>query len=143
MERRISYPLQEILCLELLCAISLSAQLLPAPTLVSPQNGSVNQPVNVTLAWQTVIAALDYDVQIATDSLFTLSVFRDTTTSTMVGVGPLSYFTVYYWRVRASSLLDSSSWSEVWKFQTIPLPPQAPLLMSPSDGSLGEPTSMT
>ncbi|MGA2669654.1 MAG: hypothetical protein ABSF32_12195, partial [Ignavibacteria bacterium] len=110
---------------------------LGSPTLISPLNGSVNQTFTPLLDWSDVSGALNYRIQISTDSLFGTTTF-DTTGVTVsqltVPSGKLLSHTVYYWRVNASNGSSSGSWSAVWHFRTIF---SIPTLLLPANGALG------
>ena len=47
-------------------------------------------------------------------------------------MNPLS---IYYWRVSAANTAGTSTWSAVWSFTTAGPSPDAPLLLSPANGS--------
>lgn len=90
-----------------------------APTLVSPANGATNQPVPLTLQWNSVIFATSYQVQVATDTTFTAPVVDDSVTGTSRLVA-LQFNTTYYWRVRARNAGGLSNPSARWSFTTEP-----------------------
>ncbi|HYQ86108.1 MAG TPA: S8 family serine peptidase [Bacteroidota bacterium] len=116
----------------------------PAPTLVSPANGSTNQPTSLTLNWNPASGAASYRTQIATDSLFTTLVFDDSTdTTTSRLVSSLSNSTLYYWRVNAKNSGGTSPYSAAWKFTTVITAPAPPVLSSPANGSVNQSTSPT
>jgi hypothetical protein len=93
---------------------------LPAiPNLLSPANGSINQPLMPTLRWTTSVGASQYQLQVSANSNFTSMVFDDSTiTGTSKQIGPLTEYTTYYWRVRAKNLMGISAWSNTWNFTT-------------------------
>ncbi len=130
-----------------LCFTSISqAQLLAAPSLVSPADNAADQPTTLTLKWNSVQTASSYSVQLALDSNFTdLVINQSGLTTTSYTAAGLSQNTKYYWRVSASTLLVLSSWSNVWRFTTSsPLPdPAVPALVSPADGSTNQPATIT
>lgn len=94
-----------------------------APTLISPPNGAINQPVTLTLDWNDVFNTDGYRVIVAADSFFnTLKV--DTTISASqltVPNGKLNGDTTYYWRVRGYNTGGFGPWSVNWKFRTGPI----------------------
>src|ERR1051325_1443213 len=53
------------------------AQILPAPTLLSPSNNAINQPTSPILRWTTVLGTTTYNLQVSLDSLFTTAVKRE------------------------------------------------------------------
>ncbi|MBI3111316.1 MAG: fibronectin type III domain-containing protein [Ignavibacteriales bacterium] len=114
------------------------------PTLVSPSNGSVNQPTTPTLTWNPVSSADTYRLQVSTSSSFATMLIEDSTiTSTSREVGPLSQGTTYSWRVSARNSAGSSTFSSTRTFTTVPPPPDQPILASPADGATYQPTTLT
>ena len=110
-----------------------------APLLSSPANGAMDlSPTGVQLEWVSVLEAVNYRVQMATDDAFNnLIVDID-------GVQANTYTSVelfdgisYYWRVRANGDGGVSDWSEVYGFSTTPVegPPEPPVLTAPGDGN--------
>jgi glucose/arabinose dehydrogenase len=92
---------------------------LQTPTLVSPSNGALYQPLTPTLVWNSTPIASLYRLQVSEDSLFSSTVFDDSSlTDTMVTMSGLSGETKYYWRVSARNDEISSSWSDAWHFFT-------------------------
>jgi len=88
------------------------------PTLSSPTNGATDQPISLTLDWNSVSNATSYDYQVSTNSSFSPLVESGNTTSTQVNISGLSYGTTYYWRVRAVNSYGSSAWSSYRTFTT-------------------------
>jgi hypothetical protein len=116
-----------------------------APTLTSPTNGAVSQPVSPLLVWGGVSGAASYTVQVSQNSGFSSTVFsQGGVTGFSQTVGPLSYISSYYWRVNAyDGTSQTSAWSSVWTFSTrLPLP-ATPVLSSPTTGATGLATSLT
>jgi hypothetical protein len=117
-----------------------------APILISPTTGSVDIPLTPTLDWGDVTYAASYRMQISIDSLFGTALW-DTTGLTISQVnvpsGKLSTLTKYYWRVNASNVAGTGSWSLVWNFKTIPNIPSAPALYQPTNGATGQPINIT
>lgn len=93
------------------------------PVLISPTNNSINQPLAITLNWNSIPVAASYRVQAATDSLFTSLILNDSTVTTnSKALSGLLNFKTYYWRVNAKNLAGTSAYSSVWNFNTKPLP---------------------
>ncbi|MBX2991671.1 MAG: T9SS type A sorting domain-containing protein [Bacteroidetes bacterium] len=88
-----------------------------APALVSPPNNAVNQPVSLTLQWSSVIFATSYQLEVATDSAFTVIVVSDSVAGTSRGV-TLMNEVKYYWRVRARNAGGLGNPSPIWNFTT-------------------------
>jgi uncharacterized delta-60 repeat protein len=97
------------------------SQYLPSvPILVSPANNATGLPVNLNLVWHKSTLAVNYRVQLATDSLFTNLVVNDSTlTDTIRAVTGLANNTNYWWRVNAKTAAGTSAYSTIWKFTTI------------------------
>lgn len=113
-----------------------------APILASPANGATNVSTSLTLSWNASTGATSYRLQVSADSTFP-SFVKDTsgvadTSSTISG---LSTSTMYYWRVNATNTGGTSGWSTVWSFTTIPPPPAASTVASPTDGAIDMDTS--
>lgn len=90
------------------------------PVLVSPANGSIDQPTSTVLRWDAVPVAATYHLQIASDSSFAElllvddSLVVDTTWKLCLGYGASCY-----WRVAVrygGGFL--SGWSSAWRFTT-------------------------
>jgi subtilisin family serine protease len=89
------------------------------PILLSPVDGSVDHPKNVTLTWNKVDFALSYDVQYSdktdfSNPILTISGLTQPTYTTSA----LAYDKIYFWRVRANSDTESGNWSKVSSFKT-------------------------
>jgi hypothetical protein len=116
----------------------------PPPVLVSPGNGSTNQPIPVILDWNASPGATSYQVQVSTDASFT-QIIEDTSglTVDVYVVSGLANNTQYWWRVRATNTGGTSNWSPVWNFSTIVAAPPPPVLVSPVDGATNQPIPVT
>jgi beta-glucanase (GH16 family) len=107
-----------------------------APTLASPSNGATDQPLSLSLAWNTVAGAVTYRTQVATDTGFASIVVNDSTLTTgSKAIGPLSNGTTYYWRVRAKNFIGNGAWSSVWSFTAVPVLPGVPSCLFPALGA--------
>src|SRR2546422_735116 len=72
----------------------------PAPTLLSPADNAINQPVVITLSWNAAAGASRYRLQVSMSPTFATTGFDDSTiTGTAQAVGPLANSTTFYWRV--------------------------------------------
>lgn len=110
------------------------------PVLLSPPNGSTNISLTPTLSWSNVSGASYYRLQVSTNSGFTTTVIDINglvNPGYVVPSGFLNNNTTYYWRVNASNSGGTSDWSSVWNFTTVPAPPAAPTLISPTNGQTG------
>ena len=91
----------------------------PAPTLVSPLNGSTNVSRTPTLTWNASSGATSYRVQVSTSSTFGTTVFDQSgVTSTSVTLPQLGSRVDYYWHVNATNANGTSAYSATWNFRT-------------------------
>jgi hypothetical protein len=107
--------------------------------LSSPLNASVNVPISTKLDWGLQGSNFDsrYQYQIATDSMFeTKPIFtlaKDAISEVTVN---LVHGTRYFWRARVFHAKDTSRWSVINYFNTIPPPAiGVPVLVSPAQGA--------
>ncbi|MFA6467654.1 MAG: ice-binding family protein [Bacteroidota bacterium] len=108
------------------------------PTLVTPLNAAINQPVIATLIWNDVPAAETYRLQVSTSNTFATTVYNDSTrTSTSQQVTGLAIGTTYFWRVNAKNLAGTSAYSTIRSFTTI-VAPAAPVLFAPTDAAINQ-----
>ena len=90
------------------------------PALLSPANGSVNQPLNTTFTWEPVASATAYKLQVSVDSLFRSYVINDssiTITSKLVYLPNSNQ--KYFWRVQAKNVGGNSPFSSEWYLITV------------------------
>jgi hypothetical protein len=115
-----------------------------APSLLYPEDQSINLPLAFSLLWVGSSGASGYRVQLDTSASFTVPIIDDSTvTGTSRDLEDLVTATTYYWRVNARGTGGTSEWSEVWGFTTSVDPPAAPALEAPPDGATGVPTDVT
>ena len=92
--------------------------------LFSPLNGSSNENIDVQLEWDQIDGINGYEIELDTVDSFNspslISIFEAGNTST--NTIDLLFNTVYYWRVRAISNVDTSSWSSDFVFLTVGQP---------------------
>lgn len=80
--------------------------------LSTPTDGSIGISNTTTLNWMSVIGAVDYNIDVATDVNFTSIIDSATVTGTSYTPSvSLSAATTYYWRVRASNSCGDSIYS--------------------------------
>ena len=107
------------------------------PALVSPANDALITDYTPRLDWRDSSPAADhYQLQVATDSAFTVLVINrsDVTLSEFTLASDLAPDTRHYWRVRAYNAIgQASNWSAVRSFRTVILPPI--LLIPPNDST--------
>jgi rhamnogalacturonyl hydrolase YesR len=93
-----------------------------AVTLSQPSNGAVNQPVSLTLSWNSVANASSYTLQVSTVSAMNTTVFSQSgITATQQAVGGLSVGKSCFWHVNAANSGGTGIWSGVWSFSTLPV----------------------
>ncbi len=92
-------------------------------TLKAPANNSTDVKLSPMLEWQPLSGILEYQVNFASDANFNnimVNDIIDAAESFYIVPLVLEKETQYYWRVRAVNGLDSSNWSNVWSFITLP-----------------------
>jgi len=92
---------------------------LTEPNLIAPQHQSLSVPISSTFKWSNSYCTPSYRIQVSKDSVFSDIVVAATGISdTFYFVSNLEYSTTYFWRVKASIPLQSSSWSDTARFTT-------------------------
>lgn len=118
--------------------------ILSQPSLSSPLNSSVNQPLNVTLKWKRMTFADSYHLQVSTFPSFSSLIYEEYAISdTSRQIPHLNNNTVYYWRLRGRNAGSYGPNSDTWNFTTIKAIPAIPVLASPADGSAFQPVNVT
>jgi hypothetical protein len=118
------------------------------PALLYPENGATEIPPSTSLAWSLPDNTDGFNLQVSLLSDFSTLVIDSTYSLTSWNdphycyISNLSANTTYYWRVSSWNEHGSSSWSEEWSFTTINAP-DPPELISPANGSVDMPTSLT
>ncbi len=114
------------------------------PALVSPADNVTGQLDSVMIKWRVSSGATSYKLQVGTDSTFAggIIVNDSTLTDTSRAVTGLTFSTKHFWRVAAKSAGGTSAWSSLRRFTTLAAP-AAPALLSPADGVLGQPFSLS
>lgn len=115
-----------------------------ATPLYRPGNGNINVfPKPVLFEWDGAYGALQYFLEIASDTNFNNIVRIDTVDiSTQTPFNPgtavskdLNYQTKYFWRVRSKNNFGISPYSVIYSFTTVmPVVPPAPKLVYPDSG---------
>lgn len=94
------------------------------PQLASPDNGALNQPLDISFDWSTSGKADLYNFQISANKSFTFSYEDIITANTYYDIFyKLNPNTKYYWRVRGKTGGVYSNWSTVYDFTTLFAPP--------------------
>ena len=116
-----------------------------APKLVSPLNEATINYFTPALDWEDFNGAISYRIQISLDANFTGTMVMDSSGITSSGInipqGLLATSSYNYWRVNASTSAGVTSWSAIWRFHIILTPPEAPVLISPPNGSVNQPVT--
>jgi len=100
--------------------LGLSNSIPPTVTLTDPPNGALNVSLTPTLVWQPSAQALDYEVELATDSEFNSVVYHAIITDTTVAPDvELSQDTQYHWHVRAINGCGDSGFGSPFSFTTL------------------------
>jgi hypothetical protein len=90
-----------------------------APEPIKPQDEKiVNQDSSVTLFWGTKGIVANYQLEVATDSLFSSLIVDDTLSTTSYELSGLDNDTRYFWRIKAINSSGESEWSEAYNFLT-------------------------
>lgn len=112
-----------------------------APTLTLPANNSVKVSMAPDLVWNSASMVDSFQLQIATDTLFTTPLFDTTQGNVNVytASGKLNNYVVYYWRVRGKDIIGFGDWSEAGSFRTIDKAADAPKLLTPSNNAKSGP----
>jgi hypothetical protein len=112
------------------------------PTLLSPLDEAISQERNLTLDWQIVTLATEYEIEVSTNEDMTEPFISETLTETERDLSNLEYSTTYYWRVRCTDGIETSGWSQVWEFTTRE-PMDVPTLLSPIDEAIAQERNLT
>ncbi|HPI21503.1 MAG TPA: fibronectin type III domain-containing protein, partial [Candidatus Kapabacteria bacterium] len=92
---------------------------LPAPVLITPENGATGVAPSPQFTWIGHFAATGYHFQLSTTEDFSGIVIDETTLTEPQFTGSgLSMNTQYWWRVEMYNPTSTSPWSEVWSFTT-------------------------
>ncbi len=90
-----------------------------APLPSSPADSARGVSTKPTLSWNMVLGSDRYRVQLSTSASFSSKLVDDSTvTDCYRQVGPLQANTTYYWRVSATNVAGTSSYSAVRTFTT-------------------------
>uniref|UniRef100_A0A832G7U7 LamG domain-containing protein n=1 Tax=Ignavibacterium album TaxID=591197 RepID=A0A832G7U7_9BACT len=90
-----------------------------APNLIFPANNSTINTLTPVMDWDSLVTASTYQIQISTDSLFSIIVLSQNSnqSSYTINTGDLSANVDYYWRVRTNNDGGIGPWSEINKFR--------------------------
>lgn len=103
-----------------------------APTGLSPPRDATDQPPTLTLDWEDVDGAVDYDVRVCSDGLCRSIARSKTVRESQWTVSPaLDEYTPYSWQVRATNDCGEGPWTDLRAFQTGCAVPSRPLMSDP------------
>jgi hypothetical protein len=88
------------------------------PSLTGPADNSIEQPLALTLSWETVSEAVDYQFQLDDNDDFSSPLCDEELSATSKDISGLTGGTIYFWQVRANGECSASDWSEVRQFET-------------------------
>lgn len=110
------------------------------PTLIIPEKNSIINQNQQTLAWNSVVNADSYTIQVSLTSDFTKTVLnKENHTSLNITITNLEWTFKYYWRVRASINSCNSVWSETWNFiPKRPIPTTGLIAYYPFNGNAND-----
>lgn len=116
-----------------------------APKLTAPDHGSGNQPLSLTLSWESVSEAANYQVQLSDVADFSSILINQRSESNTSGVSGLKGGKKYHWRVRSVSNSGVSQWSDVRHFTTDAAAKtlSSPVLASPASSASNQPIDLT
>ncbi|MFD0860752.1 reprolysin-like metallopeptidase [Sungkyunkwania multivorans] len=87
--------------------------------LLTPSNGAGNQSTTLTLTWQPLNSASEYDVEISRDPKFaTIDVSATVQNDNSYSASSLIAGEIYFWRVRPRNTCITGNFSELFVFQT-------------------------
>ncbi|MDP3147744.1 MAG: FISUMP domain-containing protein [Ignavibacteria bacterium] len=115
------------------------------PILLAPNNEAANQLFSLILGWNASDGATSYNLQLATDNLFSdssLIINANVGNNISKQLYNLNESKTYYWKVATVNSFGTSDWSSVWKFTT-GLRLATPLLSSPANAATDQPLSPT
>ncbi len=88
------------------------------PQLVYPENSANEVATNPQLAWEEVMGATNYSLEVSNLDTFESNIFESQISETSVEIDNLDAFTTYYWRVTALNGPLTSETSEIYSFTT-------------------------
>jgi hypothetical protein len=103
----------------------LTTKLTSPPQLSSPPSGATLVSKTPTLIWDPIVSTAKYTLQLAIRSAFDAIIYTKDTSSISVTLPQVEGSTKYFWRVRAQTPGDTTAWSEIRNFTTVPNAPSA------------------
>jgi subtilisin family serine protease len=116
---------------------------LDPPALLYPPNDTTKMPVSIIFDWDEPFGATKYIIQISRNIDFTDIFINQEVIESQYSSTGLSNRTNYYWRVKANGIQGTSAWSVIRHFVTIPVIPDVPVLVFPTNNSVNQTLSIT
>ena len=115
-----------------------------APSLSSPANGATDQPLSLSLTWNSSATAETYILSVSTVQDFSSTIQQQNGLSETTAPVTVPFIqTTYFWRVKATNAGGTGSWTSTWSFTTIPAPPSRPSLVQPVNNDANQSTTPT
>ncbi len=109
----------------------------PAPTLVSPADGTPTRDNTPTFTWNAVPGLTAYRLQVSKSATFASTVINVTRSSTTYTPDTALADGLYYWRVQAKGADGIwGLWSPVWTVTVDTVKPARPTLLAPVSGAV-------
>ncbi len=105
------------------------------PLLISPNNNSIGNDINLNLVWHKATDATAYQLLIAEDSTFSTNLKDYDVTDTLLLINNLEYNKNYWWKIASKNNNGISEYSLPWQFKTGYAPV---ILVSPENNKLNE-----
>jgi hypothetical protein len=112
------------------------------PLLLQPSSNAIDIDLTPALQWNYIIWDASYTVELSMQPNFNVITRSMNTKETLVQLDSLEREKTYYWKVKARLYNDTSDYSEVRSFTTIPNIPAIPQLQIPSDFSTNIPVNV-
>jgi len=87
-------------------------------TLTAPADGAVGVSSCPKFIWEPIVGSPGYQVMVSKSSDFTDPMISEVDEPELQCVSQMERNTIYYWKVRGTTAVDSSSWSAVHSFTT-------------------------
>jgi len=98
---------------------------------LNPISGATLVSVTPPLSWSPIVSMASYTIQLSHRQNFDTVDYSKDTISTSIVLLQLQRSTTYYWRVRAQTIGDTTTWSSVSSFTTVPNAPNQITLVYP------------
>lgn len=99
--------------------LSVYDDIFPDAVLIAPADGGIDISANTFLEWENTASYSSYDIQIATDSLFTNIIETNTIFTNTYNPSNLNYETGYFWRIKPINSCGEGVFSTPFSFTTI------------------------